>query len=504
MESGDADMGTSVTPPPAPGGVQFQDTPPPPPNGVEFQDDSGFHPLDAAKNTISNWWDSVKHGPANLYDTGKAIAGLATGDTEKQMGQQNADLWGKARDAWNQGDYAGAAAHTLNYALNGIPGVGSALDDAGESFRQGDVSGGVGKTLGLATNLVTGAKLPELASDAVNLPGKIAGSTKLPERMYQSALKPRTTMPRAQRQQLIQTGLNEQIPVSAAGMEKAGNLSDTINDDISNIIRPHAAAGDTIDPNSVATRINQTRPTFENQVNPDADVAAIDASKDEFLRNQGARPGAAAVPPSPTGLLNPNGRPIMSAGTPAQPPTPAQPLPVDEAQNIKQGTYRQIRKSYGKLSDAQTEAQKSLARGIKEELAAKYPELTTLNDRDGGLLKLHDSIDKAVARIDNHQLFGIGTPLAAAGGAAATGSPVAGLAIGAARAMLDQPEIKSNLAIALRNAANKPMSTRANLSISDIPRVAATGLTMQDNIARRMGRQISQANLQPPPLPDQQ
>jgi hypothetical protein len=131
------------------------------------QEGAGFHPLDAAANAISNWWDQVHHGPLNLYDVGKGLVGLGTGETEHAMADENVALWQKVKDAYNRGDPA-VAVHALNYVLNGIPGLslGTHLDRAGEKFKAGDISGGIGDTLGTATNLLTLAKSPEVA-DAV-------------------------------------------------------------------------------------------------------------------------------------------------------------------------------------------------------------------------------------------------------------------------------------------------------------------------------------------------
>lgn len=124
------------------------------------------HPFDAALPIVSAWWNQVKHGPLNLYETGKSLAGLATGDTESAMGAENAALWQKAKDAYNAGDYTGATAHALNYMVNGIPGLGGLMEGAGEKFASGDVNGGIGDTLGIATNYWLGAKVPEAIARA--------------------------------------------------------------------------------------------------------------------------------------------------------------------------------------------------------------------------------------------------------------------------------------------------------------------------------------------------
>ena len=56
-------------------------------------------------------------------------------------------------------------------------------------------------------------------------------------------------------------------------------------------------------------------------------------------------------------------------------------------------------------------------------------------------------------RIGNHQMLGIGTPLAAAGVKAATGSTAAAGITGVMKAVLDDPYVKSRVAIALNRAS---------------------------------------------------
>jgi hypothetical protein len=98
------------------------------------------------------------------------------------------------------------------------------------------------------------------------------------------------------------------------------------------------------------------------------------------------------------------------------------------------------------------EAQKALARGIKEELANQFPELSDLNAREGGLLDLQPVLEKAVQRIGNHQIMGIGTPITAGAAKVVSGSNKVGAVAGLMKAVLDNPAVKSKLAIALNQA----------------------------------------------------
>jgi hypothetical protein len=411
---------------------------PPPLSSYEGPAKEGSHPLDSIGHGIHEFWNKVN--PVSQVQ-GIADAIRHPVDAAQAAGAQNLDLWNKAKESYNNGDYAGAVRHGINYAVNGIPGLGASIDSAGDQFAKGDYAGGAGSSLGIGTSLVAGAKAPAIMADTAAMPARLIGKTGAPERMYTSALKPSTRLGMEDRHALVNTGLREGIPVSETGSEKLGAKMDTINAEIKNRISDAALHGDTIDPRAVASRVDQLRPTFANQVNPMSDLDALRASKDEFLNGPGAGP-----------------------------------IPVDLAQDIKQGTYRQVKKSYGQLSNAQTEAQKALARGIKEEIAAKYPEVAGLNATDSGLIRLDGAIDKAVARIQNHQIFGIGTPLAGAGAKAMTGSSGVAMVAGAARGMLDNPMIKSQLAIVLRRAANRPLSTSAGLTAGEMATSGALGV----------------------------
>lgn len=184
---------------------------------------------------------------------------------------------------------------------------------------------------------------------------------------------------------------------------------------------PAQARGVMIDPQDVVRRLDGMKQKFANQVNPEADLAAIDAAKQEFLKN------------------NPN---AIAAAT---------------AQDIKSGTYSQLRGKYGELSSATNEAQKALARGIKEELETQFPEIKGLNAKEGQLINLDGALERAVRRVNNRDIFSLGGKLAAGTGAAvgaATGETAAGGAAGLAlHYVLSDPMVQSKLAIAISKGA---------------------------------------------------
>lgn len=89
-------------------------------------------------------------------------------DTAKGYGSQNQQIADEAEKAWKNGDYIGAAAHSLYYLLNGIPGLGAALDEAGNKFRANKPKEALADTAAIATQLYLGAKAPEIANGAGN------------------------------------------------------------------------------------------------------------------------------------------------------------------------------------------------------------------------------------------------------------------------------------------------------------------------------------------------
>lgn len=307
-------------------------------------------------------------------------------------------------------------------------------------------------------NAVGGAVLGEAAAPAIapvaeavkTGAGKAVLLGKTPAEAYESALKPSTTLPPGQRAAVVQTGLSNEIPVSKQGLEDIGTAIDKLNQEIKGQI----AADPTrpIDPNAVATRADIAKAKFANQVNAQPDLKAIEASKQQFLDEQGQKPG---MPAQPTGLLDAQGKPIMK---PAQPATPAQPMDAADAQTMKQGTYQVLRGKFGEQGSAAVEAQKALARGLKEEIATQFPGISKLNADESRLLDLQPILERAVNRISNHQAAGIGTPIAATAGKAITGSSPVGAVAGLLKMTLDNPMVKSRLAIMVSKGSKIPLS----------------------------------------------
>ncbi len=328
-------------------------------------------------------------------------------DTLRAMANQQGELGKRAGEELKNKDYVRGLTHAVEYLM---PGLGPTLAHAGDQLESGDIAGGAGTTVGAAIPIAMSS--PAVADAAANARIPVG---QLPQKMYQSALKPSTTLPTNEVRNIVSTGLENKIPVSAAGAQKLNGLIGDLGDAVKQQIQSGSKAGATIDPAAVASRADALKGRFANQVNPDADLAAIRGSQEQFLKN------------------HPN------------------PIPAVDAQTMKQGTYAQLKdKSYGELSSATVEAQKALARGIKEELEKQFPEIGAMNAQQGKFFGLDDALDRAVKRIDNRNIFTLGGKVATAGGAAAGGAP-GGMAAFILHHVITSPEVQSKLAITLNH-----------------------------------------------------
>lgn len=180
------------------------------------------------------------------------------------------------------------------------------------------------------------------------------------DRLMQSALKPTVDQLRSgEAKTAIQTLLEEGINPTRGGVEKIRSRIGDINSQVDGLI---SGSNGTVSKQSVIDALRSTKQKFANQVSPTADLTAIDAVSQDF-----------AAHPNITGSD----------------------IPVQLAQELKKGTYRVLKGKYGEVGSASTEAQKSLARGLKEGISNAVPEVSALNAREGRLL---DTLDVAERR----------------------------------------------------------------------------------------------------------
>lgn len=197
----------------------------------------------------------------------------------------------------------------------------------------------------------------------------------LAQRLMQSAVKPTKYDQRTgAAAKAIDTMLEEGINVSAGGMQKLRAEIDRLNEAIKVSLQNHPG---TIEQRNVVKVLDDLAEKFKKQVNPQSDLAAIRKAADDFLNH-----------PSTKTLSE---------------------MPIQMAQEMKQGTYRALgNKAYGELKGAEIEAQKALARGLKDEIAKAAPGIENLNAAESRLLNALKVVEPRVQMSANKNPVGLG------------------------------------------------------------------------------------------------
>jgi hypothetical protein len=406
-------------------------------------------PIDAPDAAKASYWDALTN-PVGAGGRQQGVLGGALqmgGQAIKTMAQPLAHPIDTLEGLYN----------TARHPINTAEGI---TNQVKADYAQGGVPLAAENLGGqLLGGIESGELVAPLVNTAAGAVGRVAEKMGLPQWGYESSLKlPTTTkISQADRENLVQTGLQNNIPVSKGGFNNLRNLIQDYDAKRQAVIDTDPTQPISLVP--ALRNLDQLRSRFANQVTPQPDLAEIDQVQQNFLNNpkvqpQGMGPGPATV----------------SAA---------------DAQAIKSGTYRALgNKSYGEVKGASIEAQKSLAAAFKDELANAFPELQNINGPESKLLDLEPYIERAINRNGNHQLIGIGTPIAAGAGAAVTGSGEVGGVIGAIKMVVDNPVVKSRLAIALSKAAKIPLgraSARVDAYSSALGSASAVGQQSSDD-----------------------
>lgn len=342
--------------------------------------------------------------------------------TEKSWTQTAVD-WLPAAGGAVGGIVGGIGGTVGGLGVGGVPGAvgGAALGGAtGEALKQlahramGDSApatmGQAAAGIGTQAALQGGA---ELVGGAL-----VKGAAKAGSGLMTSALKPAyKTVEKAVKNvelpRVVQTMLDEGINVTSGGIGKINSLLKSTNDELADIIRNSTA---TVDPAAVAATAGGVVRKAAQQVAPGADMAAAQGVIDEF-----------------TGMAG--------AGQ----------IPVQVAQSLKTGTYRAIgSRAYGETKGAALEAEKALARGLKEGIEQAHPQVKGLNAREGALMEAKDAIAKRVAQASNRDPGGL---------AWVAENPKSFMAFLMARS----PAVKSMMARGLYQSASKAAGVPENL-----------------------------------------
>ena len=293
------------------------------------------------------------------------------------------------------GNVIAKGAQAVPYLTNAIPNLVPALQSGGFSVAQkattplGMVGNAATRT---AAGGITGAAMagmvnPEDAGTGAiygaAMPGvaKVAGETGMAinrggkavaRRLMQSALKPTIKqLETGDARVAVDTLLDYGINPNKRGTEKLRMTIDGINDDITGRI---AGSNATVSRQKALDYLSGVRAKAGNQVSPTADIGAIQGVSDDFMAH-----------PNITGDL----------------------IPVQQAQQLKKGTYQALRGQYGQVRGSSIEAQKAIARGLKDQIADVVPGIGPLNAEEARLLKTLDVAERRALMEMNKNPMGL-------------------------------------------------------------------------------------------------
>lgn len=235
---------------------------------------------------------------------------------------------------------------------SGLPGL---ADEIGGRVTEHAVKRGtkpeLAAALGATSNVLTHA-LP-IAMTSASGPSLLREPAKW---LMKTAVKPSVTLPGKKVSQAMGTMLDEGIYPTMSGMQKATKIAGSLDDMVDDIITKSPAQ---VNVARVGSRLREPFEAAKTQVNPKADMAAVRSTWDEFVNS-----------------------PLVKGKTE---------IPVKTAHEIKKGTYASLgKKSFNEVGTASTEAQKALARGAREEVAAAVPEVKPLLSRQADLMNVKE------------------------------------------------------------------------------------------------------------------
>lgn len=367
-------------------------------------------------------------------------------ETPTTLGEQPASLSGVARTMGKQAlaaaPYAGAALGTLLAPEGMLPAIGGAIlgGMSGKAAEQGisKVVGlpGAPASLNEATTNIGNAGLEqgayELGGRVLAAPiAKAFGRFFKPEQWYQSALMPLPSSGKKAIERQVGLGIREGIPVSEAGAQMAQEGWRDLNREISNIIAQDPSKP--MDPKLIVKSLDDLRDRWTRGSGDPAFADAIDSVKNNFM------------------LRHPR-------------------LTGESAQEAKKGLYEEIRlakqgawKEGGGPNPLTVAAKQEIADSLRQGLEQIYPAIGAMNRNEGAYIELEKSLNRFTSREGNKRMTPYFAPLTAAASAvfgASEGHPGAGAAAAAAvmgahflRAAVEDPEVKSKIAIALAKAA---------------------------------------------------
>jgi hypothetical protein len=375
--------------------------------------------------------------PPNKEQLDKIFAGIGGGGQQEQPNTQ--------KIARSQGNWMNEIPKYTRPALE----VGGALAGGALGAVAGPVGAVAGAGLGYAAGRQTqnameeragmrpSATLPQalgstaqgvLEGSAMEASGGIIGkgmeagmkaAGKWAPRIYNSVAK-------FAKPQDVKTAIENKIPVTEKGLEKATKIFDNLNTEIASVIAKGKRTGAALKTDDVLKSLDRVRNDVKAEyANPTNLLKEIDEYARDFKVGRGET------------------------------------IPVEDAQKLKQGIQKRMSKYYKNPADIVSpknvtpgvfiESEKAAGHGLRQGLVDMFPELAKLNPKDAAMISLLKALPKAVGRIERRDVAQLPELVAASAGAAAGGPP--GLLAGAAMKMLRLPSVMSRLSFALDKAS---------------------------------------------------
>lgn len=253
--------------------------------------------------------------------------------------------------------------------------------------------------------------------------------------LMQSAIKPTIKqLKTGEAATAVDTLLDYGISPTSKGVEKLRMNIDDINQAIADKI---SSSGATVNRGDVLNYLEDVKGKFGTQVAPVEDLNAIERVGAEFMTQ---------FPEN---------------------------LPVTTAQKLKTGTYKALAGKYGEAGSASTEAQKALARGLKEKIADVVPGVGKMNAEESKLLKTLGVTERRALMELNKNPVGL---------AALASNPV-----GFAAFMADRSAAFKALAARMANRASEVPAKLGQVSAKTIGRTGVDPATLA-NMLYEAGR----------------
>lgn len=221
------------------------------------------------------------------------------------------------------------------------------------------------KDMGVAAAMNAGAEVGGQALGAGMRKAAPWLMNKVVKPSYQLLQDYKTTAPK-----LAQTLLDNGINVTESGLSKLQGLMRATNQEIRDLVENSTAK---VNKDEVLRRVDELAAnTMKTSANPNKALAKATEVADQFVEH---------------------------------PYYKGESIPVAAAHDLKVGTYKEVGNAYRKPEKAQ--ALKALARGLKEEVAAKVPGVADKNAEEAALMAAGEAVSKRIAVDANADPFGI-------------------------------------------------------------------------------------------------